>query len=151
MTHTDVLATFAPRPRRHWRRIAFGIAVLAAYPVFRFASVYAHWFAAGLPGGRDGPADAYRHALASATVAYTTSPRCVAWTTRVMERDGQGSASRAMDAHNNRIGARIGSTAPSWDAMQAAVLQAVREGAVDAARDDEITWLPRERWRNRPY
>ena len=137
--------------RRHWRRIALVAGVLAAYPAFVFGSVYAHWFGVDLPGGRNGPADAYRHALASATVAYTASPRLVEWTTRVMERDGAGSASRAMDAHNNRIGALIGSNAPSWDAMQAAVLQAVREGAVDADRADKITWLPRERWQNRPY
>jgi hypothetical protein len=141
-----------PAPtRRHWRRLALVAVVLAAYPAFVLASVYAHWFAAGLPGGRNGPADAYRHALASATVAYTASPRCVDWATFVMERDGQGSASRAMDAHNNRIGARIGSTAPSWGAMQSAVMRAVREGAVDAVRADEITWLPRERWSNRAY
>jgi hypothetical protein len=144
------MASTTPR-RRLRRRLSIGLAVLAAYPAFVFVSVYAHWFSVGLPGGRDGPADAYRHALASATVAYTASPCFVDWTTWVMERDGEGSASRAMDAHNNRIGARIGANAPSWDAMQAAVLQAVREGAINADRAEKITWLPRERWQNRPY
>jgi hypothetical protein len=124
---------------------------LAAYPAFVLATVYTHWFAAQLPGGRNGPADAYRHALASATVAYTTSPRLVALVTLVMERDGEGSDSRAMDAHNNRLGARIGVEAPSWGAMQDAVLAAVRAGGIDARDDNRITWLPPNRWQNRLY
>lgn len=128
-----------------------GCALLALYPAFVFATVYAQWFAAGLPGGRNGPADAYRHSLASATVAYTGSPRWVEWVTLVMERDGAGSDMHAMDAHNNRIGARIGAQARSWRAMQSAVLSAVRAGAIDSADPDRITWLPRDRWRNRAY
>jgi hypothetical protein len=124
---------------------------LIAYPAFVLGTVYAHWFAAHLPGGRNGPADAYRHALASATVAYTTSPRLVMLVTHVMERDGQGSDSRAMDAHNNRLGARIGVEAPSWDAMQSAVLAAVMAGDIDARDDARITWLPPNRWQNRLY
>ena len=141
----------APRKRRPWRRLALCAAVLAAYPAFVLASVYAHWFAADLPGGRNGPGDAYRHALASATVAYTSSPRLVDWATWVMEGDGSRGSSRAMDVHNNRLGARIGSTAPSWEAMQSAVLAAVHAGRVDADRAETITWLPRERWQNRTY
>jgi len=125
--------------------------VLAAYPVFVLGTVYAHWFAANLPGGRNGPADAYRHALASATVAYTTSPRLVQLVTHVMERDGNGNDSRAMDAHNNRLGARLGVEAPSWNAMQSAVLAAVKAGQIDARDDNQITWLPPNRWQNRLY
>jgi len=125
--------------------------VLAAYPVFVLGTVYAHWFAANLPGGRNGPADAYRHALASATVAYTTSPRLVQLVTHVMERDGNGNDSRAMDAHNNRLGARLGVEAPSWNAMQSAVLAAVKAGQIDARDDKQITWLPPNRWQNRLY
>jgi hypothetical protein len=125
--------------------------VLAAYPGFVLGTVYAHWFAASLPGGRNGPADAYRHALASATVAYTTSPRLVQLVTHVMERDGNGNDSRAMDAHNNRLGARLGVEAPSWNAMQSAVLAAVKAGQIDARDDNQITWLPPNRWQNRLY
>jgi hypothetical protein len=124
---------------------------LAVYPAFVLGTVYMHWFAAHLPGGRNGPADAYRHALASATVAYTTSPRLVKLVTHVMERDGQGSDSRAMDAHNNRLGARIGVEASSWDAMQSAVLAAVKAGGIDARDDNRITWLPPSQWQNRLY
>ncbi|TKR34220.1 hypothetical protein FCE95_02730 [Luteimonas gilva] len=126
-------------------------AVLAAYPAFVFATVYAHWFAADLPGGRNGPSDAYRHTLASATVAYTATPRWVEWVTAVMERGGVGNDSRAMDAHNNRIGAAIGTRADSWDAMQAEVLDAVRAGSVGAGDANKIIWLPPERWQNRWY
>jgi hypothetical protein len=121
------------------------------YPVFVLATVYSHWFAAGLPGGRNGPGDAYRHSLASATVAYTGSPRWMEWVTFVMERDGRGSDSREMDAHNNRLGARIGSEAKSWRSMQAAVWTAVQSGGIEAKNDNQITWLPPERWQNRLY
>jgi hypothetical protein len=141
----------AARKRRLRHRLALAAAALAAYPAFVLASVYAHWFAADLPGGRNGPGDAYRHALASATVAYTSSPRLVEWATWVMEGDGSRGRGRAMDVHNNRIGARIGSNAPSWDAMQSAVLAAVHAGRVDADRAETITWLPPERWQNRTY
>ena len=105
----------------------------------------------GLPGGRNGPADAYRHSLASAIVAYTLSPRCVDWVTAVMEHSGQGNPSRAMDAHNNQLGARIGAAAESWDAMQQAVLAAVKNGAADARSPDQITWLAQGAWQERLY
>ena len=35
--------------------------------------------------------------------------------------------------------------------MQAAVLHAVKSGGIDAADDNQITWLPRKRWQNRLY
>ncbi|MEP6633190.1 MAG: hypothetical protein ABJA62_03190 [Luteimonas sp.] len=137
--------------KKRVKRLLACLLLLSAYPTFVFATVYSHWFAADLPGGRNGPADAYRHALASATVAYTGSSRWVGWVTKVMERDGIGSDSRAMDAHNNRIGAHIGAQAKDWNAMQIAVLNAVQSGDTDVTSLDRITWLPRERWQNRLY
>ncbi|AXK73579.1 hypothetical protein DWG18_05640 [Lysobacter sp. TY2-98] len=125
--------------------------VLGVYPAFVLAATYAQFFQADLPGGRNGPADAYRHSLASAIVAYTASPRCVEWVTAVMERGGQGNSARTMDAHNNLLGARIGANATSWSDMQAAIRDAVRHGAVDATDPDRITWLPPSRWQNRLY
>ena len=139
------------RVSRRIRLIAATGLVLAAYPAFVLGTVYAQWFRADLPGGRNGPSDAYRHSLASATVAYTVSPRLVALVTHVMERDGIGSDMRAMDAHNNRIGADIGAHATSWGEMQDRVLHAVQAGAVNTADADTITWLPRERWLDRMY
>ena len=144
-------AATKPARKRHWRRLFVVAVVLGAYPAFVMVATYSQFFAAGLPGGRNGPADAYRHSLASAIVAYTSSPRCVDWVTRVMERDGGGNASRAMDAHNNRLGARIGAAADSWTAMQQAVLAAVNEGAIDARSPDQITWLAPDAWQERLY
>ena len=138
------------RPRR-LRRWVLGIALVAAYPAFVLGSVYAHWFHAGLPGGSNGPGDAYRHSLASATVAYTGSPRWVELVTNVMEHGGRGNDARAMDAHNNRIGARIGSKARSWNDMQRDVLAAVHAGAIRSDNPEQITWLPRSRWQERIY
>ena len=140
-----------PARRRHWRRLLVVAVVLGAYPAFVMVATYSQFFAVGLPGGRNGPADAYRHSLASAIVAYTASPRCVDWVTAVMERDGQGNAARAMDAHNNRLGARIGAAADSWNAMQQAVLAAVKNGAIDARSPDQITWLAPDAWQERLY
>ena len=144
-------AATKPARKRHWRRLFVVAVVLGAYPAFVMVATYSQFFAAGLPGGRNGPADAYRHSLASAIVAYTSSPRCVDLITQVMERDGQGNASRAMDAHNNRLGARIGAAADSWTAMQQAVLAAVNEGAIDARSPDQITWLAPDAWQERLY
>jgi hypothetical protein len=140
-----------PRWVRHWRRWSILAALLAAYPVFILGTVYATTLRSDLPGGRHGPKDAYRHSLASATVAYTGSPRFVEWVTAVMENGGDGGPDRAMDAHNNRIGARIGANAESWAGMRAAVLAAVEAGGIEAEDDDRITWLPPERWQERLY
>lgn len=144
-------AATKPARKRHWRRLFVVAVVLGAYPAFVMVATYSQFFAAGLPGGRNGPADAYRHSLASAIVAYTSSPRCVDLVTAVMERDGWGNAARAMDAHNNRLGARIGAAADSWTAMQQAVLAAVNEGAIDARSPDQITWLAPDAWQERLY
>jgi hypothetical protein len=140
------------RPRLPRLRILalFAIA-LGVYPAFVLGTVYATTLGSDLPGGRHGPKDAYRHSLASATVAYTGSPRFVEWVTAVMENGGDGGPDRAMDAHNNRIGARIGANAESWAGMRAAVLAAVKAGGIEAEDDDRITWLPPERWQERLY
>lgn len=137
--------------RRYWRRLVLVGVVLGAYPVFVMVATYSRFFAADLPGGRNGPADAYRHSLASAVVAYTLSPRCVDWVTALMERGGEGNAARAMDAHNNQLGARIGAAADSWEAMQQAVLAAVKNGAIDARSPEQITWLAPSAWQERLY
>jgi hypothetical protein len=144
-------ATANKEPRRFWRRLLIVGVLLGLYPAFVMTSTYSRFFEADLPGGRNGPADAYRHSLASAIVAYTLSPRCVDWVTAVMERGGEGNAARAMDAHNNRLGARIGATAGSWNTMQQAVLAAVRNGAIDAGSPEQITWLAPSAWQERLY
>lgn len=138
--------------RRRWLRRALLLAMLLAlYPAFVFGTVYWATSRSDLPGGRHGPKDAYRHALASATVAFTGSARWVDWVTMVMEGDGHDDVARAMDVHNNRIGARIGAGAANWNEMNAAVLQAVLAGGVSVEDEGRITWLPPERWRDRWY
>jgi hypothetical protein len=144
-------AAAKPTRKRRWRRMFVVAVLLGAYPAFVMAATYMQFFAADMPGGRNGPADAYRHSLASAIVAYTLSPRCVDWVTAVMERGGEGNVARAMDAHNNRLGARIGATADSWSAMQQAVLAAVNNGAIDARSPDQITWRAPGAWQDRLY
>ncbi len=148
---TELKARRPTRRWRYWRRLAIVACILSLYPVFVLSTVYATTLRTDLPGGRHGPKDAYRHSLASAIVAYTGSPIWVDWVTVVMERDGRGDAARAMDAHNNRLGARIGARSGSWDAMQAAVLDAVERGGVAVDDINRITWLPPERWQNRLY
>jgi len=153
---TSSAATSRASRRRWLRRLLLVAGLLAAYPAFVLGSVYLATSRSDLPGGRHGPKDAYRHTLASATVAFTGSPRWVDWVTAVMEGDGhgrtgRGDAARAMDAHNNRIGARIGAGAASWNEMNAAVLRAVQAGGVAVEDEDRITWLPRERWQERWY
>jgi hypothetical protein len=124
---------------------------MAASIAFVVDSVYATMLRADLLGGHYGSNDAYRHSLASATVAYTGSSRWVDWVTTVMENGGRGDAARAMDAHNNRLGARIGADAETWSEMQAGVLAAVKGGGIGISDPDRITWLPPERWRERFY
>jgi hypothetical protein len=138
-------------PRRFWRRLLTVGVLLGMYPAFVMTATYLRFFEAHLPGGRNGPADAYRHSLASAIVAYTLSPHCVDWVTAVMERGGEGNAARAMDAHNNQLGARIGATSGSWNTMQQAVLAAVKNGAIDAGSPEQITWLAPSAWQERLY
>lgn len=141
--------------RRAWRRYArralIVAAVIGAYPAFVLGTVYTATTQSDLPGGRHGPKDAYRHSLASAIVAYTGSPRWVEWVTYAMEGDGVADAARAMDAHNNRLGARIGAEAESWDRMRADIDAAVENGGVEIDDSNRITWLPRERWQERLY
>lgn len=137
------------RKRLRWPLTVF--AVLALYPAFVLATVYVATSQSDLPGGRHGPRDAYRHSLASATVAYTGSPRWVEWVTAVMENGGIGDDTRSMDAHNNLLGARIGAEARSWSDMRAAVLAAVQSGGVGMQDGNRITWLPPERWQERAY
>ena len=99
-----------------------------------------------LCGGRHGPLDACRHALASATVAWTLGDWAVNLTTAVFESSGKETG--RMDRHNNRIGAVIGSQARSFSAIEPSVRAAVLNGCVSASDPDRITWLPPAMWRD---
>jgi hypothetical protein len=137
-----------PVARRRWLRW-FGLAALVAtYPVAVLSYVYWVTLTSNLPGGRHGPQDAYRHALASAVVAYTLSPRVVDWVTAVME-PSDDPADR-MDRHNNAIGAAIGASATSLAAVRPEVERRVLAGRMLARDPNRITWLPPSEWRNLP-
>ncbi len=108
--------------------------------------VYSAVWSSDLPGGGNGPADAYRHSLASALVAHTLSPRVIDVVTALMERTD--APPDQMDRHNNHLGAQIGAQAPSLAATRARIRAAVTAGQVNATRADQITWLPPDVWQN---
>ncbi len=128
-----------------WRFSAF-VALLSIYPVCVFAFTWSHVVKSDFKGGRNGQLDAYRHALASATVSYTLGEWAVNLVTIVFERGEKDS--HKMDRHNNRIGAGIGSKLESFREIEPSVLQSVRKGAVDATDENQITWLPANKWRD---
>jgi hypothetical protein len=135
-----------PILRTRGRRIVALLAFLASYPTFILGYTWLGVAHAGLPGGRHGPLDAYRHMLASAVVAYTLHPCAVDLATQVMER-GDDEA-RRMDRHNNRIGAAIGTRARSFAQLEREVQARVRGGTIRASHPAQATWLPRPRWRD---
>jgi hypothetical protein len=142
----------APRRRRWRRRLVLVLALLAAYPLFVLGTTYTITLRSGLDGGRHGPCDAYRHCLASAIVAYSSSPRFVEWVTAAMEGDDRG-ASHRMDAHNNGVGVRLAAGAANWSSLFASVRAAVDGGTVldetFVGASDRVVWLPAAQWRAR--
>jgi hypothetical protein len=143
------MAESAPRRLRRWPRRLLYVAVALVYPLAVLAYVYWYSLTSGLPGGRHGPQDAYRHALASAVVAYTLSPRVVDWVTTVMEPSPNDPGDR-MDRHNNGIGAAIGAEAESFAAIRPEVERRVQAGRIWARNPNQITWLPPSLWRELP-
>ncbi|MGC3981436.1 MAG: hypothetical protein QM808_09270 [Steroidobacteraceae bacterium] len=125
--------------------IAISILIFA-YPAFVLGYTWSHVASSDLPGGRNGPLDAYRHTLASAVVAYTLNARAVEWVTAVMEAPGR--PSNLMDRHNNRLGASIGSHVQSFVEIEPLVSVRVRDGQINATSAAQVTWLPPSRWRS---
>jgi hypothetical protein len=132
------------KTRKWLRRGLWSGAVLGAYPLWVLMFTWSHVWGSDLPGGRHGPLDAYRHALASATVSYTLGEWAVHLVSTVFE--GRGKDSNRMDIHNNRIGAVVGAQAHSFDELEPAVRQAVQQGQMSATDPLQITWLTEERW-----
>jgi len=107
---------------------------------------WSHVLRSDLKGGRHGQLDAYRHALASATVSYTLGEWAVDVTTWIFESGKKDS--NKMDIHNNRIGARLGTKAESFGDIEPAVRSAVLNGTVSSVDTEQITWLSSDRWRD---
>lgn len=137
------------RHRRRWRPLLLVFALLSVYPLSVLSYVYGYTLSSGLPGGRHGPQDAYRHVLASAVVAWSLSPRAVALATRAMESDPEPGS--RMDRHNNAIGASIGASARTFAEIRPRVLARVQAGRVDAIDAEQVTWLPPREWRDLPF
>lgn len=130
---------------RKWlSRITISVVALSIYPLFVLGYTWFHVVRSDFEGGRHGPLDAYRHTLASAVVSYTLGERAVALVTCVFE--SQDKDSNHMDGHNNRIGAAIGSTSPSFAELESTVRQRVLAGSQSSCNPDQVTWLRMERW-----
>ncbi|MGB4813302.1 MAG: hypothetical protein WBP13_12595 [Methylophilaceae bacterium] len=129
--------------QRKWLFYSFGLSAL--YTAFVLSFVWWHCYQSPLTGGSNGQLDAYRHTLASAVVAYTTSPKLVEITTIYMESNN--TPANLMDQHNNAIGANIGITAHSFSSLTMLVDAKIRQGKVNATDQNQTTWLPKTRWR----
>ena len=123
--------------------------LLCLYPAAIIVFAWSHVLKSDLKGGRNGQLDAYRHALASAAVAYTLGQWAVHFTTYVFESGGK--ASNLMDAQNNRIGAKIGSQVQTFSDIEPCVRQAVQHGQASATDPSQITWLPTSQWRDSKF
>lgn len=84
--------------------------------------------------------------LRCAVVSYTLGERAVDLISGPMESGGKDSNS--MDRHNNRIGAEIGVRSKSFHDLEPAVRESILNGAANSTDTNQITWLPKEKWRN---
>ncbi|HYN55076.1 MAG TPA: hypothetical protein VES38_10270 [Methylotenera sp.] len=125
--------------------LVLSLILISMYPIFVLSYVWRECFVSDLEGGKSGQLDAYRHTLASAVVAYTSSPKVVDLVTACMER--QNRSDNLMDRHNNLIGAKIGLTAKSFSQINTLVRQQVSKGTENAIENSQITWLARPYWR----
>ncbi len=136
--------------KKRWKPLSIVAAVfliLASYPAFVLGYTWIKVLQSDLPGGRNGPLDAYRHTLASAVVSYTLNASAVEWVTDIMEDDRY--LTQRMDRHNNRIGAMIGSEVSFFGEIEAAVAKSVSEGRVMARDPEQSTWLPKAMWKDK--
>ena len=135
------------KKKKTWlRRLVICVSILLIYPVFVIGYTWTHVLRSDLEGGRHGPLDAYRHALASAVVSHTLGEWAVDLVTTVFESSAK--ESNQMDRKNNSIGAAIGGSTDSFAELKARVRERVSAGSERSGESGQITWLPRERWRD---
>ncbi len=134
------------KKRKLLRRFLAVTALLSIYPLCVLAFTWSHVLKSDLQGGRHGQLDAYRHALASATVSYTLGDWAVNLVSAIFEWNNKDS--NKMDIHNNRVGASIGSRVKSFRDIEPTVRQSVKTGTVNATDTNQITWLPTDLWRD---
>ena len=133
------------------KKLLLAILLPFLYSAFVLSFVWWHCYFSQFKGGKNGQLDAYRHTLASALVAYTTSPKVVFLVTALMERKNK--APNIMDRHNNAIGGQIGARIPNradslkLKALESDVKMHVLQGAINTPNSTQITWLPVQYWR----
>jgi hypothetical protein len=105
--------------------------------------------ASGLPGWHNGPADAFRHIVASAEATRRYGAPIAFGLGEDHEyrgsRDGQPADEARMDRRNNAIGIGIGADAASFDEIVART-KAVFVDAAAGGNQDVPVWLARDRW-----
>jgi hypothetical protein len=143
--HASILRKVKVKRKTLLRLSALAMLV-SVYPLCVLFYTWGSVFRSDLEGGRHGPLDAYRHTLASAVVSYTLGQWAVNFTTGLME--SRGKDSNNMDSHNNRIGAGIGVSSKSFHDLEPSVRQSVLNGAVNSTNTNQVTWLPKEKWKS---
>jgi len=128
------------------RRLGAFALLMCVYPAGVIAFTWSHVLKSDFEGGRNGQLDAYRHALASATVSYTLGEWAVELTTWVFESNEKDS--NKMDTHNNHLGASLGSRTKAFRDIEPSVRKLVQDGSVSASDPNQITWLPTSKWRD---
>lgn len=118
-----------------------------SYPAFVLGYTWYHVLRSDLPGGGNGPLDAYRHTLASAVVAYTLDEKVVHAVSKLMEF--RNWPTHRMDRHNNHLGTRIAAEVGSFSQIEPAVARRVALGRINASGIDEATWLSKGWWKER--
>ncbi|MEQ1543538.1 hypothetical protein [Methyloglobulus sp.] len=126
------------------KKILWGLLISATYPAVVLSYVWYHCFISNFQGGKNGQLDAYRHTLASAVVAYTSSPKVVSVFTAVTEFGDE--ADNLMDRHNNSLGAELGYQAEVFAHINPRVIQQVNNGIENSTNGKQITWLPKSFW-----
>ena len=130
-------------------KLGVGALILSIYPLFVLSYTWTFVARSSLEGGHNGPLDAYRHTLASAVVSYTLDAKVVNCVSLVME--SWGKESNAMDAHNNNIGAQLGTHAVSFTELEPSVRETISKGMINAVDVNQTTWMPKKTWQNRRF
>ncbi len=126
------------------KNILWPLAISAIYPAVVLIYVWYHCFISDFQGGKNGQLDAYRHTLASAVVAYTSSPKVVSLFTAVTEFGDE--PDNQMDRHNNSLGAELGYQTKVFSQINPLVIQHVNSGTENATNGSQITWLAKSFW-----
>lgn len=105
--------------------------------------------ASALPGWHNGPADAFRHIVASAEATRRYGAPIALGLGEHREysgsRDGQPADEASMDRRNNLIGIGIGADTGSFDEIVARTKAVFVDAAAGGKRDVPV-WLARDRW-----